>query len=146
MKRILITSLFLAACGGGSAPAPGPTEPAPTEHHEEGGGERRMLPAPLRAFHDVLAPLWHAEAGPARADSTCAAVADLKAKAADLVNTPEDQLKNKPAFASGIGDLESALNGLDTACQAPGRPDFDGAFTKVHEQFHFLLEQLQTAD
>ena len=66
----LILVLAAAACGGKQS-APATATPTPTE--ETGGGHQMMhegMPAELTKFHDVLAPRWHAEQGPARMSDT----------------------------------------------------------------------------
>ena len=115
MKRILLAcTLFAAACGGGAAPAPGPTEPATAEptHEEEHHGD---LPDAVHSFHEALRPLWHSEAGPERTDKVCAAVPDLQAEAGPMSDgspVPEDKLAD---YSSKVGALKTALVELDQA-------------------------------
>ncbi len=140
MKRILLACiLFAAACGGGAAPAPGPTEPTP-EKAEPAHEEHGDLPDAVHSFHEALRPLWHSEAGPARTDKVCAAVPDLQAEAGPMSDgspVPEDKLAD---YSSKVGALKTALVELGEACGEEGRPDFDAAFTKVHEAFHGVAE------
>lgn len=125
--------LVLGACGGSK-------EPAATggEHHEHGKEhgkehgehgehhkEESKLPPAVREFHQVLAPLWHAEKGPDRVASTCAKAPTLKEK----------------ATATGDAALIAATTELVAECAKDGRPQFDARFTAVHEKFHALAER-----
>ncbi len=83
-----------------------------------------MAPA-VHEFHEELAPLWHMEKGPDRAEKTCKKVVVLKEK----------------ATATGDKELLDATVTLATECDKPGRPDFDARFKVVHERFHALAEK-----
>ena len=131
MRRawVPVLVLVLGACGGSK-------EPAATggEHHEhcKGHGEQgehhkeesKLTPA-VREFHQVLAPLWHAEKGPDRVTNTCAKAPTLKEK----------------ATATGDAALIAATSELVVECGKEGRPQFDARFTAVHEKFHALAER-----
>jgi len=89
--------------------------------HGHGHGEQA---GPVGEFHEAIAPLWHAPAGPERTDRTCAAVPDLRTRAA----------------AVGSERLTAAVEDLGTACGADGRPDFEAKLGAVHEAFHAVME------
>src|SRR5678815_1529463 len=83
MKTTLSALLLAAACGGGARTVP----PTPTPQQQP------VTPAPaskaaIDAFHDVLAPLWHAPESPERVAHTCAAVASMESKAQDVGDAP----------------------------------------------------------
>jgi hypothetical protein len=144
MKRILLAcTLFAAACGGGGTPAPGPTEPATNNAepaHQHDGEDHGDLPDAVHSFHEALRPLWHSDAGPERTEKVCTAVPDLQAEAGPMSDgspVPEDKLAD---YSSKVGALKTALVELGEACAEDGRPDFDAAFTKVHEAFHGVAE------
>jgi len=141
-RAIFHTSLILAlygvaACGGEKAQQPPPQTTAGhhggdhkgehrAEHHgdhDEHHKDESKLPAPVREFHKVLAPLWH-DKSPERTAKTCAQAATLKEKAA----------------ATGDAALVSATDELVAECGKDGRPQFEAKFKVVHEKFHALAE------
>ena len=107
------------------------------EHHHEMGGadgeEHANIPPEMKAFHDVLAPRWHAQ-GDKRMTDACAAAdqfvsaADTLAKATPPVNA------NADTWTAGTRALVAAVNDMKASCT-------DATFTKVHEAFHALMEQ-----
>src|SRR5215213_7130056 len=81
-----LLALATIACGGAQPAAPAP--PAANEQHEIAGEEHHAGTAPaISAFHDVLAPLWHADAGAMRTDDTCAAIPRFRDLAGDIITT-----------------------------------------------------------
>jgi hypothetical protein len=107
-----------------------PAAPA-HEHHFEAG---------VKSYHDTLAPLWHAAKDDARVTNTCAAAADLVAKAGAIEAEPAPAAAtDAAAWKTRSADLTAATKGLETTC-AGDRKDFDAAFTKAHEAFHALIE------
>lgn len=136
-------ALVLAACGG-SPPANSPSGDPHAHHHGEGHGhehaaghaeakghghaehgDHEKLPAPLKEFHSVLSPLWHAEKGAARTDKTCAEAKNLEQK----------------AEATGNADLIKATKALAEECAKEGRAEFETRFHAVHESFHAAIKK-----
>jgi hypothetical protein len=77
------------------------------------------------AFHSVLAPLWHAPAGPERSQEVCGQVPTLENLSREIQGA-----KAKPVVASVVA--------LRAQCQA--RPtDIDASLARVHEAFHRLI-------
>jgi hypothetical protein len=126
-----ITSL--AACGGAPAAPATPTgaEAGEHRHHDHDGKGKDhddgAQPAPVRAFHEALAPLWHADKGPERVAKTCAEAPALKAK----------------AEATSNADLVAATVALVAECDKAGRPEFEARFAAVHERFHALAKHAE---
>lgn len=154
MTRILTFALLLAvavgaACGGkGKAVAPTTTTTQPAGSGSEQaapGGEHGNLRPELNAFHELLAPLWHAPAGAQRIADTCAAIDRFKA-AADAVgkSTPPVQT-NADSWTKATRALVAAVDDLAAACAAKADAKFEAAFAKVHDAFHALMKQAQTA-
>jgi hypothetical protein len=142
--RVIFASILLvaaAACGGKSTPAPSePTEEAkPEEHHV---GEHPELPAELTAFHDVLAPLWHAEAGAQRETDTCAAVPAMQEKAAAIAAAPPPGDVDAALWGKQSDVLAGSVDMLGAGCGSGEQHDFDGEFGAVHDAFHGLLDLL----
>lgn len=145
-------AVALTACGASEpAPAqPSTATPAPTEaaapvapdpgqaHHEEGGHD---FPAAVTAFHDVMAPKWHAEAGEQRQTDTCGAIASFKESAAKIGSdpVPEKAAAQEGAWHNAVADLNIAIGSLEAACAADGRAGFGAAFHQLHESFHALV-------
>ena len=109
-------SLFLfavAACGGGTkTAAPTTTAPAPASK------------ASIDAFHEELAPLWHAPESPERTEKTCAAVPSLESKAQEI----------------GDALLVESIHALGAEC-AGDRAAFQPKFSTVHDAFHAAMEK-----
>ncbi len=108
--------------------------------HEHGPGHEHGEPkmeGALKSLHDVLAPVYHAEKGPGRADKACAATGSIKGEAAKVAAEPKGDpaawKTASDALAKTVGDLEAACKG-DKAGVEP-------ALEKVHEAFHVLLEK-----
>jgi hypothetical protein len=115
MKPSIVFAFLLFACGGSGH------EAAHAEHHAE---HHEMRPE-LRAFHDVLAPVWHSEPGPVRATKAC--------------DASQAFLDKAPAL--GDPELISAVSELGKACMEPNRPKVEEILTQVHGRFHALVER-----
>jgi hypothetical protein len=130
---LVATLAALAACGGAPAAPATPTgaEAGEHRHHDHDGKGKEhddsAQPAPVRAFHEALAPLWHADKGPERVVKTCAQAPALKAK----------------AEATSDADLVAATAALVAECDKAGRPDFEARFAAVHERFHALSKHAE---
>jgi len=143
--RLCAYALFLlVACGGGDTPTT--TAPAATPIEEEkpagGGGEHHELTPELDAFHEILAPRWHADPGPQRAVDTCAAVADFKTRAAAVKSASAPAGAEAAAWTEAGATLETTVVALEAECTA-GAADqakFDAAFSAVHDAFHHAME------
>jgi len=137
--RLLIIAL-LAACGSKESTTPAAKEPVAGAHgeHEEHG--EMAMPPELKAFHDVLAPRWHAEKGQKRTDDTCAAVPDFQKDADAIAKATPPRSAHADAWTNGTKALVGAVGELDAACKAKDAAAFETAFEKVHQSFHTLLE------
>lgn len=113
------------------------------DHHEEHGEhhEHGDLSGSLNAFHDILAPLWHATKGDSRTTSTCAAAADLHdgAIAVDKGGPPANA-KEPEQFRERSKKLIVAVDELGAECKKTGRPDFEAKFATLHDAFHGVME------
>jgi hypothetical protein len=144
----LVFVLLAAACGGNkTAPATTtttqPAEPHGHEHEGSGGAgaEHEALTPELTAFHDLLAPLWHAEKGPKRIKDTCAAVPQFKTSADAVAKATPPTKANADTWTQGTRALVDSVNALETACKTNDSAKFEAAFHNVHEAFHRLMEQ-----
>ena len=93
------------------------------------------------AFHDLMAPKWHAPAGDARQADTCGAVVAFKDAAAKIgaAAVPAKAAAQEGSWHNAVADLNIAIGGLESACAAAGRPSFDAAFQDLHDAFHRLV-------
>jgi hypothetical protein len=136
--RLSASVLFLlVACGGGETPtttapatplAEEKPAPAPEEH-----GEHGKLSPELDAFHEILAPRWHADPGPQRTKDTRAAAVKSAAMPAGA---------EAAAWSEAGARLETSVVALEVECTAGGadQAKFDAAFSAVHDAFHHAME------
>jgi hypothetical protein len=132
-----------ATLGFALAAACGSKQPTPAAHTETGmsGGEHEMekMPPEMKAFHDVLAPRWHAAKGAQRMKDTCAALPDFHADADALAKATPPRGANADTWTTGTKQLVGAVSELDTTCKTNDATSFEAAFGKVHESFHGLM-------
>ncbi len=140
MIRIATIALALAACG---SKQPAPASTAHTDTGMSGGHDMSAMMAnmspEMKAFHDVLAPRWHAEKGPQRMKDTCAALPDFHGDADSLAKATPPRGANADTWTTGTKQLVAAVGELDTTCKANDAASFEVAFQKVHESFHGLM-------
>lgn len=150
-SSVAVGLVLVIGCGGSKEPAHDAShaaEHAEGEHaegekhdgghgHEEGGEHHKhaKMEGAVKSFHDVLAPVYHAEKGPGRADKACAATASMKHEAAKVAAEPagDDAARKADADAltKSVADLEAACTG-DKAGVEP-------ALEKLHDAFHALI-------
>ena len=141
--------LTIALLGCASSPPRAAEGTTAATHPENAGGERghrhhHDLPAAVTAYHDVLAPLWHSDAGAARDTRTCEQAATLgeRAAAVQAMPVPERAQSQEAAWRSAVTQLVGTTSALGTACGATPRGDIAAALGAVHTAFHGLLEPL----
>ncbi len=153
MRTILASFVFVvvtaAGCGGKGKsettadPCKDPCNDKMMEHHEGEGheGEEHNLTPEMSAFHDVLAPLWHAEVGPDRTSQTCAESGHMLDLANDIQNASAPERADSESWANAVRDLMLAITALQDSCpDAANGVTPDDAFAGVHEAFHGLME------
>ncbi len=139
LLAILSAGLFALGCGSSTPPAEHAGE---HEHGEHEHGEHAKLTGAAHEFHEVLAPLWHAEKSPERAKKTCDAVPTFEQHAAAVdKEVPADAARAAAAHTAAQG-LIAAVGELKAECAKPeaGRADFEAKFGAVHEAFHKVME------
>lgn len=147
-RRKIAALLLAGALSGCGGPATGTAEPLEAardiqKHDTPAGkkqGEAPAMPPAIKAFHDVLAPRWHAEKGARRMADTCSAIAELRAGADAIVAAPAPDGKDAAAWSTGGKQLADAVGALDAPCKASDAAAFEAAFTEVHERFHGVME------
>jgi hypothetical protein len=78
------------------------------------------------AFHSVLAPLWHAQAGNERSQRVCEQASKLESLAMEIHH------RDSAALVKSVATLK-------VQCQT-NPADVDAAFSRVHDAFHHLAE------
>jgi hypothetical protein len=142
-------SVVVVGCGGSKAPAHDAShesEHAEGEKHEGGhghgheeGGEHHhpKMEGAIKSFHDVLAPVYHAEKGPGRVDKACAATGSMKDEAAKVAAEPKG---DAAAWKTDADTLTKTVGDLDAACKGD-KAGVEPALEKVHDAFHALMEK-----
>jgi len=135
-----IALLLLVGCGSSdpaTATATPAKEAAAPEHGKE---EHHRLTPELQAFHDQLAPRWHAAKGEERRKDTCTALPEFKTRAAAVQSAAAPATVDADAWHKAGGDLVDSVGKLEAACGASDTAAFDAAFEGVHTSFHHAME------
>lgn len=147
-RACVILGLLLAGCGGGSAQS-GDDEQreasagGEAEHHDGHGEhhEHAELPPSVSAFHDVLAPAFHADPGPGRAQAACDAHETFDTRAAAVRDAGAPEGVDADAYAQAAGGLVAASAELTRVC-GEGTDGAEAALDSLHGAFHAVVEQL----
>jgi hypothetical protein len=141
MSRLAVLAFVVAAaaCGGKSKPATSTVEHA---DHMQGKGDHGALPPTVAAFHDKLSPLWHAEPGAARVESTCGANGELDQLLEDVEQAGAPEGVDAAAWGERVTALRTSWSALGDDCVGNGSKDFDAKFGAAHDDFHALIELL----
>lgn len=146
-KKIAFICVIAAGCGSSesaehSEHSGGEHAEHAAEHaeHAEHGGGHHGPPAVLVPYHDVLAPIWHSEAGQVRADLACAGVTDLIAQGEALAAAPAPT--EHPDWASQVGLIGTDAQGLAMLCgnEASTVEEKEASLNALHDRFHGLME------
>ncbi|NUO53173.1 MAG: hypothetical protein HOV80_30360 [Polyangiaceae bacterium] len=106
--------------------------------HEEGGEHHHpKMEGAIKSFHDVLAPVYHADKGPGRVDKACAATTSMKDEAAKVAAEPKG---DAAAWKTDSDTLTKTVGDLETACKGD-KAGVEPALEKVHDAFHALMEK-----
>jgi len=154
LLAIVAAGLFALGCGSSTPPAEhaGEHEHEHGEKHEHGEhgekhkhgekGEHPKLTGAMHEFHEVLAPLWHADKSPERTKKTCEAVPTFEARAAAVDKDAPADAARAAGYHTAAQGLSAAVVGLKAECAKPeaGRADFEAKFMAVHEAFHKVME------
>jgi hypothetical protein len=113
------------------------------EHGEHGGGEHAKehanLPPTMTAFHDILAPLWHADEGAQRTTDTCNAIGELTTRARAIRTDAAPAGTDATVWTNAGVALEASVKNLHSECMTAARGAFQPTFADVHDKFHALL-------
>jgi hypothetical protein len=109
----------------------------PGKKGEEMGHE---IPPQIAAFHEVLAPHWHADRGPQRMTDTCAAIPQFRSDADAIATAQPPADGDAAAWSAGGKQLADAVAALEATCNASDATAFEPAFERVHAAFHHVME------
>ena len=151
MTRTLTLAFLMAvaACGGkdkGAATTTTTEQRTGSGEHggEHAGQEHHELTPELKAFHDILSPLWHTpEGAPQRITDTCAAIERLTMEADAVAKATPPVPANADTWTAGTRALVTAVAALENECTAKNPGRFEVAFAKVHDAFHALMAQAE---
>ena len=125
------------ACGGEQHEAHHGGEHA--EHGEH--GEHHEAHGPVGELHEVLAPIWYSDAGPARTEKACEATKTMRERAATVASAPAPEGAKADDYKAAAKGLSDAVDALSAACGADGRAEVDAKLSAVHDAFHKVAEQ-----
>ena len=142
---LLALALVTVAACGGKAPAtstvtsePEATPGAHAEHHPD-------LPPAMAAFHDRMAPLWHAAPGPQRTADTCAAARELVELGGGIATADAPAGVTEPGWTDGVSRFRDALGALADDCRDHEGAELARTFAQVHGYFHDLMGMIPGA-
>lgn len=162
MSKIGFTAAALALCacassgaaGGGAATTTAATTPEnpggaacarPNEEaHHHGQHAHAAMPAPMAAFHEVIRPLWHSDAGAERDGRVCEQAATLRARAGAVAEmpVPESAQSREQGWRTTSAQLVATSDALVATCGATPRGNVAAGLEAVHTAFHGLFDQL----
>ncbi|HEY0252269.1 MAG TPA: hypothetical protein VGC41_12125 [Kofleriaceae bacterium] len=137
----MLISILAAACGGNKpAPEAAPTQGSAVAAEPGMAGEHENLTPELKQFHDVLAPRYHADKGPARQKQTCDAIPEFSSAAATIAKAVPPAGTDQQQWTEAAGALAASIDTLSTTCKAGDAAKFDADFEALHGNFHKLME------
>lgn len=111
-------------------------EQAEPEHHAHGDKG-----STVEAFHDVLAPLWHAPESDKRTADACAAAASMRTLSQRLVSEAAPAGAT-PGYAAATKALDASVVAFRQACAV--KAGTSSAFSALHHAFHGVAETLHS--
>src|SRR4051794_16160671 len=110
-------ALFAIGCGPSTPNAEHAGEHEHGEHEHGEHGEHPKMTGAVHEFHEVLAPLWHADKSPERTKKTCEAIGTFETRAADV---DQDQAHVSEAeYHTAAQRLIDAVRELKKECAKP---------------------------
>ena len=89
------------------------------------GNHKHHFADDVKAFHDKLSPLWHAQASPERSQAVCAATPELASLAGAIKSADASQLR-------------TSIELLGKQC-SNNAGNIEQPFSAVHDAFHKLI-------
>jgi len=97
------------------------------------------MPASLTALHDVLRPVWHAEAGATRAGLACTNAARLDTASREVASAAAPTGVDAAAWSRAATQLTTTCTALVAECSASG-PAVEAKLSTYHDAFHALVD------
>jgi hypothetical protein len=148
MRNIVLVSVVaaLVGCGGGSSSgsssSSGPGNA--TAGGEPVAGAPVASPTPeVDELHDDLAPVFHMEAGAARATATCEHAERFGALSRAVQGATVPEGGDAAAWATAGTNLVAAADAVGAECTAAG-PAVEERLTAFHDAFHAVLDAAGT--
>lgn len=150
IRIVLILSLtgLLAACGGGSSSSSETSGAGPG--NATAGDETRPEGAPVASptpevdeLHDELAPVFHMEAGAARATAACEHAERFAALSRSVQGATVPEGGDAAAWATAGTNLVTSADAITAECGATG-PAVEERLTAFHDAFHAVLDAAGT--
>jgi hypothetical protein len=143
VRTLLVSTVLVAAACGAKRPATSTvaSEPSAPAKAPPAGDQPALLPA-VTAFHDKLAPLWHAAPGPERTKDTCASATELGTLAEDVEHASLPAAVDATKWSTEAGKLHTALGELASDCATTHGANLPTLFETVHQDFHGVIELL----
>jgi len=133
VNRLVLASVFVAACGGGKAAAPTTPSPPPAEH------DHAAFPPEVASFHELLEPLWQGVPGQ---DEICAVAGEALTRANMIVGAPPPaEVDDRAAWIAASETLMHDAEQLAAHCDDGDAVAADDLGI-VHDGFHALVALL----
>lgn len=108
-------------------------------HHGEHGEHHGARVAEVDALHGELAPVFHQDAGPARATAACEHAADFRRGSGDVAGAAAPEGSDAAAWSTATASLVSAADALAGECAAAG-PAVEERLVSFHDAFHAVMD------
>jgi hypothetical protein len=108
-------------------------------HHGEGGEHGGTRVAEVDALHEMLARVFHQDAGPARAADACEHAADFRRGSQTVVGVAAPAGADAAAWSSATGTLVSTADALANECAITG-PAVEERLVSFHDAFHAVMD------
>src|SRR5262245_57386690 len=107
-RAAALVALLVVACGGGGKPEPADDTTTPEPLVPANAAVLPSDGSPLDAFHDLLAPLWHA-VGPTRMQQVCNSHTELATRVAAVRKAGSPGDLDQSAWNGSLEKIEKTL-------------------------------------
>ncbi|MBL4711930.1 MAG: hypothetical protein JKX75_05435 [Gammaproteobacteria bacterium] len=104
----------------------------------EEGAPHHDFPVAVAGFHDVMAPLWHAESGAQRNQKICKQYPTLMIRLNKIRSAEVPQNVDATQWRHAVENLYKVLSPIETICVENRTPEY--ALANVHYGFHELVK------
>ncbi len=114
-----------------------------TGNHGEDAEHKKMhadLPAPVNAFHESFAPVWHLESDEARSAGGCAKASEWETLAKG-VGQHKAQRDQAIAYSAAAKSLAEKVKAVSTACRQK-KASVQAELTAAHDALHGVMKAL----